>query len=87
MIVAPGQAVQGRARPRCWRISRNPVSTRVIVDGITYTLDEEIRLEKNKKHTIDVVIDRIVLSADSESRCAIRWKPDQPGDGVVKLVD
>lgn len=33
---------------------------RVNVDGQMYMLDEEIQLEKNKKHNIDVVIDRIV---------------------------
>ena len=32
---------------------------RVRVDGEIYTLDEEITLEKNKKHSIDVVVDRL----------------------------
>ena len=32
---------------------------RVKVDGNMYTLDEDITLEKNKKHTIDVIVDRI----------------------------
>ena len=34
---------------------------RVRVDGILYDLTEEIRLEKNKKHTIELVVDRLVL--------------------------
>ena len=34
---------------------------RVRVDGILYDLTEEIRLEKNKKHIIDLVVDRLVL--------------------------
>ena len=34
---------------------------RVRVDGILYDLTEEITLEKNKKHTIDLVVDRLVL--------------------------
>ena len=34
---------------------------RVRVDGILYDLTEEIHLEKNKKHTIDLVVDRLVL--------------------------
>ena len=34
---------------------------RVRVDGILYDLTEEIKLEKNKKHTIDLVVDRLVL--------------------------
>ena len=34
---------------------------RVRVDGIVYDLTEEIKLEKNKKHNIDLVVDRLVL--------------------------
>ena len=34
---------------------------RVRVDGIQYDLTEEIKLEKNKKHTIELVVDRLVL--------------------------
>ena len=34
---------------------------RVRVDGINYDLTEEIRPEKNKKHNIDLVVDRLVL--------------------------
>ena len=41
---------------------------RVIIDGEQRTLDEEIVLEKNVKHTIFVVIDRLVIREDSSSR-------------------
>ncbi|MBQ7308064.1 MAG: excinuclease ABC subunit UvrA [Clostridia bacterium] len=41
---------------------------RVEIDGITYTFDEEITLNKNIKHYISVVTDRIVLREDSDSR-------------------
>lgn len=34
--------------------------TRVTIDDIHYTLDDEIQLDKNKKHTIRVVVDRLV---------------------------
>ena len=34
---------------------------RVRVDGILYDLTEEIKIDKNKKHTIDLVVDRLVL--------------------------
>jgi len=43
---------------------------RVIVDGYEYTSDEEIKLEKNKKHTICAVIDRLVLKEGIRSRLA-----------------
>ncbi|MEG0177753.1 excinuclease ABC subunit UvrA [Anaerorhabdus sp.] len=41
---------------------------RVRVDGEVKLLEEEIILEKNKKHTVEIVIDRIVKSDDSRSR-------------------
>ncbi|MGX8679764.1 MAG: excinuclease ABC subunit UvrA [bacterium] len=43
---------------------------RVKVDGEIYSLDDEITLEKNKKHTIDVVIDRIIKKEGFRSRLA-----------------
>ena len=41
---------------------------RVKVDGEMFTLDEDIILEKNKKHTIDVVVDRIIKKEGYRSR-------------------
>jgi excinuclease ABC subunit A len=43
---------------------------RVRVDGEIYDLSEKIELEKNKKHSIEVVIDRIIVKSDVESRVA-----------------
>ena len=41
---------------------------RVRVDGIMYELTEEIKLEKNKKHNIEIVVDRIVIKEGIKSR-------------------
>lgn len=41
---------------------------RVRVDGIMYELSEEIKLEKTKKHNIEIVIDRIVIRDDIQRR-------------------
>lgn len=37
---------------------------RVRVDGIIYDLSEDIKLEKNKKHNVEVVVDRLVIKPD-----------------------
>ena len=37
---------------------------RARVDGIAYDLSEEIKLEKNKKHNIEIVVDRLVIKPD-----------------------
>ncbi len=41
---------------------------RVRVDGNLYELDEEIKLEKNKKHSIEIVIDRLIIRPDIQQR-------------------
>ena len=38
------------------------------IDGITYDLSEEIKIEKNKKHTIEIVVDRLVIKEGIKSR-------------------
>ena len=41
---------------------------RVRVDGITYDLSEQIKMDKNKKHNIEVIVDRLVIREDIKSR-------------------
>ena len=41
---------------------------RARIDGLVYDLDEDIVLEKNKKHSVEIVVDRIIRKADSASR-------------------
>lgn len=54
---------------------------RVKVDGIIYGLDEEIPLEKNKKHDISVVVDRLVIKTGIESRLT------EAVEAAIKLSD
>ena len=41
---------------------------RVRVDGSVYDLTEEIKLEKNKKHNIEIIVDRLVIKEDIARR-------------------
>ena len=43
---------------------------RVIVDGSMYELSEEIKLDKNKKHNIEIVVDRLMVKEGIEKRLA-----------------
>ena len=60
---------------------------RVRADGQVLALDEEIKLDKNKKHAIELVVDRLVIKSGIQSRLAdslalgLKW-----GQGSV-LVD
>ncbi len=42
--------------------------SRMRVDGIIYSLDEEIKLDKNSKHDISVVVDRLIIEPDIQQR-------------------
>src|SRR4029079_6851863 len=42
--------------------------TRVRVDGVVVSLEDDIRLDKKKKHSIDVVVDRLVAKPDMAQR-------------------
>lgn len=41
---------------------------RVRIDGITYDLSEQIKPEKNKKHNVDIIVDRIIIKDGIKSR-------------------
>lgn len=60
---------------------------RVRIDGEIKDVNEEIKLDKNKKHTIEVVVDRLVIRQGVEKRLADSLETAlKAGDGVV-LVD
>jgi len=59
---------------------------RAIVDGIQYNLDEEIPLDKNKKHNIDIIVDRIVIKEEARGRIADSAETAAKiGNGMVVL--
>ncbi|ASA26521.1 excinuclease ABC subunit UvrA [Paenibacillus donghaensis] len=60
---------------------------RVRVDGELRDLSEEIELEKNKKHTIEVVVDRIVIKDDVETRLTDSLETALKLSGGQILVD
>ncbi|AAT27667.1 excinuclease ABC subunit UvrA [[Mycoplasma] mobile] len=43
---------------------------RLKIDGEIYSLDEEINLDKSKKHDIEIVVDRLILNEENRSRIA-----------------
>ncbi len=60
---------------------------RVRVDGNMYELTEDIKLEKNKKHSIEVVIDRLVVKPEIRSRLADSIETAIALTGNLALVD
>ena len=67
-VLAP--VVRGRKgeHQKEFEAARKSGFSRVRVDGITYDLSEKITLEKNKKHNIEIIVDRLVLKDGIKSR-------------------
>lgn len=63
---------------------------RVRVDGEIYDLSDEIRLEKNKKHTIEVIVDRLIVKPGIETRLSDSLETAlelSGGDVLIDVID
>jgi len=59
---------------------------RIKLDGALHSLDEEIPIDKNKKHNIDLVIDRVKVSQNEKSRIEDSVELAlKEGDGIAKV--
>ena len=69
-VLAP--VVRGRKgeHQKEFEAARKSGFVRARVDGLVYDLNEKIQLEKNKKHNIEIIVDRLVIKADIRSRLA-----------------
>ena len=69
-ILAP--VVRGRKGEHVkeFEAARRSGFVRARVDGLVYDLNEKIQLEKNRKHTIEIIVDRLVIKPDIHSRLA-----------------
>ena len=61
IILSPVVRAKKGEHQKVFEDARKQGFARVRVDGILYDLTETIQLEKNKKHTIELVVDRLVL--------------------------
>ncbi len=67
-ILAPVVRARKGEYQKIFEDARKSGYVRVRVDGSLYELTEEIKLEKNKKHNIEIVVDRIIIRPDVRQR-------------------
>ena len=67
-ILAPVIRARKGEYAKIFEDARRSGYVRVRVDGALYELTEEIKLEKNKKHNIEVVVDRLIIRPDIRQR-------------------
>ena len=86
-VLAP--VVRGRkgTQQKELEAARRSGYARVRIDGNLYDLSEEISLEKNKKHTVEIVVDRLVLREDIRSRLADSLETAMGLTGGLVVVD
>jgi excinuclease ABC subunit A len=61
--------------------------TRVIIDGTPFELSDEITLDKNKKHDIDIVVDRLIVKEGIERRLADSFETAlHHAEGIAKVA-
>ena len=70
MVLAPVVRAQKGMHEKVLADAKRSGYVRVRVDGSMYDLSEEIKLDKNKKHSIEIVVDRLVMREGIESRLA-----------------
>ena len=95
MIMAPVVRDRKGEHKAVFEDARSRGFVRVRVDGEVRSLDDEIELEKNKNHSIDVVIDRVTLQPDeldAEAHRALTGRLTDSmeqalglGDGIVRV--
>ncbi len=68
MVLAPVVRAQKGMHEKVLADARKSGYARVRVDGSMYDLSEEIKLDKNKKHQIEVVVDRLINRGDIRAR-------------------
>ncbi len=81
MVLSPVVRAQKGMHEKVLASAKKSGYVRVRVDGSIYDLAEDIKLDKNKKHDIEVIVDRLVMKADIRSRLA------DSVENALKLAD
>ena len=81
MIMAPVVRAQKGMHEKVLSDAKKSGYVRVRVDGSIYDLSEEIKLDKNKKHSIEIVVDRLVMKE------GIRPRLSDSVENALKVAD
>lgn len=87
-ILAPVVRRKKGEHQKIFENARKSGYVRVRVDGIIYDLSEEIELEKQKKHNVEIVVDRLVVRGDIRRRLADSIEIAlHLADGIVMILN
>ena len=86
-IMAPVVRARKGEFTKIFEDARKSVYVRVRADGSIYDLTEEIKLDKNKKHNIEIIVDRLVLKEDIGRRLTDSVETALSLSGGLLIVD
>ena len=86
-ILAPVVRARKGEHVKVFEDAKKSGYVRVRVDGSIYDLSEEIKLDKNKKHNIEVIVDRLVIKSDIARRLTDSAETALSLAGGLLLVD
>ena len=81
MVLAPVVRAEKGMHEKVFASAKKSGYVRARVDGSIYDLSEEIKLDKNKKHSIEIIIDRLVMKED------LRPRLSDSIENALKLAD
>lgn len=85
-ILAPVVKGKKGEHQKVFQDAKNAGFVRARVDGLLVSLEDDIRLDKQKKHTIDIIVDRIVLSVEIRKRLAESLETALATSGGIVIV-
>ncbi|MBQ8906956.1 MAG: excinuclease ABC subunit UvrA [Clostridia bacterium] len=87
MVLSPVVRAQKGTHEKILAEARRSGYVRARIDGAMYELSEEISLDKNIKHTVDIVLDRLVIREGMESRLSDSLESAlKLSDGRVRIL-
>ncbi len=89
LIAAPLAIEVGHQYDELWNRLRTSGYNRVRIDGTSYTLDEVPEIDRRRRHQVEVIVDRIVIHADSNARSRISDSIEtalELGGGIMHAV-
>ena len=87
MVLAPVVSAKKGMHEKVFEDARKSGYVRVRVDGIMYDLSENIALDKNIKHDVDIIVDRLVMREGMRSRLAESIEiASKLANGIIKIL-
>jgi excinuclease ABC subunit A len=86
-VLAPVVRARKGEYAKVFEDARKSGYVRARVDGITYDLSEEIKLDKNKKHNIEIIVDRLVIKDDIARRLTDSVETAASLAGGIVIID